>query len=44
MMLKLHLEWRETAEPVNQTTQQFFLQYIDELHEKGDPNIMSIFI
>lgn len=39
MMLKLHMEWRETADPVNQTAQQFFLHYIDELHEKGDPNI-----
>ena len=36
MVLKLHLEWRETADPINQT----FLQYIDELHKKGDPNIM----
>ena len=44
MMLKLHLEWRETADPVNQAAQQFFLQYIDELHEKGDPNSMTIFI
>lgn len=44
MMLKLHLEWRETADPVNQAAQQFFLQYIDELHEKGDPNGMTIFI
>ena len=44
MMLKLHLEWKETADPVNQTAQQFFLQYIDELHEKGDCNIMAIFI
>ena len=24
MMLKLHLEWRETANPINQTTEQFF--------------------
>lgn len=24
MMLKLHLEWRETANPINQTIEQFF--------------------
>ena len=43
MILKLHLEWKETADPANQTAQQFFPLYIDELHEKSDPNIMSIF-
>ena len=44
MMIKLHIEWRETADPVNQTAQQFFLQYIDELQEKGDPNITTTFM
>ena len=40
-VLKLHIEWEETVDPLGQTAQQFLQQYIEELNERGDPNFIA---
>ena len=36
-VLKLHMQWEDSVDPMRQSAKQFLLQYINELSNKGDP-------
>lgn len=35
-VLKLHMQWEASVDPMRQSAKQFLLQYINELNNKGD--------